>query len=181
MGSISVPGVKIAEHTKIEGIEKIEFGHGVVIDDFVFIHAKKKMKIGNHVHIGCFSFLNGGEEITIDDFVEVSVGCRVFTDSVDLEDWGLGSITVPEEYRNVTYAPVQFGKFVFISANSTIMPGVTIGEGATVKPCSVVTLDLNPWGVYFGNKKVGQRDERAVMETYRKYISDTSGDIRRNG
>ena len=46
----NIPGVTIFEETKIVGIENIEFGQNIIIDDFVFIYAKKKIKIGNNVH-----------------------------------------------------------------------------------------------------------------------------------
>jgi acetyltransferase-like isoleucine patch superfamily enzyme len=179
MGPVSLASVKISKYTKIDGLEKIEFGQDVIIDDFVFIYAKKTMKIGNYVHIGCFSSLNGGEELVIDDFSVLSMGCRIYTDSIDLKNWGLGNIVVPEEYRNVTYAPVRLGKFVLIGANSLILPGVMIGEGAAVEACSVVTQDLNPWGIYSGNSKVGDRDEEAVMRTYRRFVSKTPVDKRK--
>ena len=32
----------------------------------------------------------------------------------------------------------------------TVLPGVTIGEGAVVGACAVVTKDLPPWTVCFG-------------------------------
>ena len=77
MQKIDIPGVKTFEFTKIVGIENIEFGHDIIIDDFVFISAKKKMELGNYTHIACFASITGGAEVKIGDFCAVSQGCRI--------------------------------------------------------------------------------------------------------
>jgi acetyltransferase-like isoleucine patch superfamily enzyme len=177
MGDYTIDGVKTFPFTKIIGIENIEFGHDIIIDDFVFIYAKKKIKIGNYVHIACFVSILGGEEFSMDDFSWISSGARIFTGSDDLKGWGFGNPTISEEYRNVRRAPIRLGSFTCIGANSVILPGVTIGEGATVGACSVVTKDLEPWGVYIGNKRVAERDRDAVMKTYRKFIEEKPNEI----
>jgi galactoside O-acetyltransferase len=168
----SIPGVKTFEFTKIIGSENIEFGHDVIIDDFVLIYARTRMTIGNHVHIACFTSITGGEAVEIGDFSAVSQGCRIMTGTDDFKDWGFGNSTVPEEYRNTKRAPVKIGRFCIIGANSVVLPGVTIGEGATVGACSVVTKDLQPWGVYIGNRHIKDRNKEAVLGTYERYLSE---------
>ncbi len=166
-----IAGVTTYEYTKIIGIENIEFGHDIIIDDFVLIYAKKRMKIGNYVHIACFSSITGGEEFAMEDFSGIASGSRIFTGTDDFKSWGFGGPPINEEYRNVRREPVYLGKFVIIGANSVILPGVTIGEGAMVGACSVVTKDLDPWGIYIGNKRVAERDRKGVMENYRKFLA----------
>lgn len=172
MPPYSIPGVRTFEHTKIIGIEHIAFGTDIIIDDFVLISAKNRITIGNHVHIACFASITGGETIEIGDFSAVSQGCRILTGSDDFKDWGFGNSTVPEEYRNTKRAPIRIGRFCIIGANSVVLPGVTIGEGATVGACSVVTRDLEPWGVHIGNRRVNERNRSAVLGTYERYLSD---------
>jgi len=172
MDKYKIRGIKLFEFTKIVGIENIEFGENIIIDDFVFIFAKKKIKIGNHVHIACFSSITGGESISIGDFAALSQGCRILTGTDDFKDWGFGNSTIPEHYRNTKRAPIDIGKFCIVGANSVILPGVTLGEGSTIGACSVVTRDLEPWGVYIGNKKIGDRNRSAVLRNYEKYLSD---------
>ncbi len=159
------------EFTKIVGIEQIEFGTNVIIDDFVLIYARKMIKIGNHVHIACFASITGGGMVDIGDFSAISQGCRILTGTDDFKEWGFGNSTVAEEYRNVKRAPIKIGRFCIIGANSVVLPGVTIGEGATVGACSVVTKDLQPWGVYIGNRRIKDRDREAVLKTYERYLS----------
>ncbi len=172
MGTYNLPGVKTYEFTKIIGIENIEFGKSIIIDDFVMIYAKKKMRIGSYVHVACFSSILGGEEFVMEDFSWISSGSRIFTGSDDLKDWGFGNPTIPEKYRNVKRAPVSIGKFACIGANSVILPGVTVGEGATVGANSVVTRDLEPWGIYIGNNKVGERNKDEVLKNYSQFLKD---------
>jgi len=173
MDNYSIPGVKTYEYTKIIGIENITFGTHIIIDDFVMIYAKKKMEIGNFVHIACFTSILGGEEFVMGEFSWISSGSRIFTGSDDLKDWGFGNPTIPEEYRNVHRAPVTIGKFACIGANSVVLPGVVVGEGASVGANSVITRSLEPWGIYLGNKKIGERNRTGVMQNYRKFLSSS--------
>lgn len=166
--------VKIYDTTKIIGIENIEFGSNIIIDDFVFIYAKKKMKIGSYVHIGCFSSIAGGEEVILEDFTGLSHGCRLFTGSEDFSGNGFGNPTIPEKYRKVFRAPIHIKKFAILGANTVVLPGVTIGEGVTVSANSVITKDLKPWGIYVGGRQVGERDKKAVMEKYYEFLEECS-------
>lgn len=171
----NIPGVTTFDYTKIIGIENIEFGRNIIIDDFVLLYAKKKMRIGNHVHIACFTSITGGEEFTMDDFSGISQGCRILTGSEDFLDWGFGNPTIPEKYRKTKRAPVRIGKFAVVGANSVICPGVTISEGVTVAACSVVTRNLLPWGVYAGNRKISERNREGVLKNYAKYLKENEG------
>lgn len=161
--------VKIYESAKIIGIENIEFGEHIIIDDFVLIYAKKKSKIGSYVHIGAFSSITGGESVILEDFSGLSLGCRIFTGSEDFIGSGFGNPTIPELYRNVHRAPVRICRFSIIGANTVILPGVTVGEGAAVGANSVVVKSLEPWGVYRGNRKIADRDRNGILTNYSKF------------
>ena len=60
MTKYNIPSVKTFEFTKIIGIENINFGTNIIIDDFVLIYAKEKVILGDFVHIACFSSITGG-------------------------------------------------------------------------------------------------------------------------
>ena len=171
MDKYKIPNVKTFEYTKIIGIENIEFGKNIIIDDFVLIYAKEKIKIGNYVHIANFSSITGGERLIINDFAAISQGCRILTATDDFKEWGFGNSTVSNEFRNVKSSVIEIGKFCIIGANSVVLPGVIIGEGATVGANSVITKNLEPWGIYLGNKKVGERNKEEVLKNYEKFLS----------
>jgi len=48
-------------------------------------------------------------------------------------------------------APIVINDYAWICSRVFIGPGVTIGEGAVVGACSVVTRDVEPWTVVGGN------------------------------
>ncbi|BCN92752.1 LPS biosynthesis O-acetyl transferase [Thiomicrorhabdus immobilis] len=169
MNNYRLEGVKTFEYTKIIGIENIDFGKNIIIDDFVLIYAKEPIKIGNFVHIASFSSITGGNRLTIGDYAAISQGCRILTATDDFKDWGFGNSTVGNDFRNITSAPVTIGNFSIVGANSVVLPGVNIGEGVTVGANSVVTKDLEPWGVYIGNKRIAERDSNSVLENFKKF------------
>jgi len=177
MDKYKIPNVKTFEYTKIIGLENIEFGKHIIIDDFVLIYAKEKITIGSFVHIANFSSITGGEKLIVNDFAAISQGCRILTATDDFKEWGFGNSTVSNEFRNVKSSSIEIGKFCIVGANSVVLPGVTIGEGATVGANSVVTKDLEPWGIYVGNKKVGERNKEEVLKNYERFLA-TSEDER---
>jgi len=167
----AIPHVKTFEYTKIIGLENIEFGKNIIIDDFVLIYAKEKIRIGNYVHIASFTSISGGGELIMEDFSGLSSGCRVITGSDDFKGEGFGNPTIVSEFRNVQTGKIHIERFAIVGTNSVILPNVTIGEGATVGAGSVVTKDLEPWGIYVGNKRIGYRDKEAVMANHERFLS----------
>ena len=51
-----------------------------------------------------------------------------------------------------------------------ILAGVTIGDGAIIGACSLVTRDVEPYGIYAGipAKKIGRRFDEATVEKLKK-------------
>jgi acetyltransferase-like isoleucine patch superfamily enzyme len=56
--------------------------------------------------------------------------------------------------------PIRIEDNAWVAAKVTILPGVTIGEGAVVGACTVVAKDVPPWSVVVGNpaRVVGKRE-----------------------
>ena len=135
------------------------------IDDFVFINAGKMCAIGKFTHISSFTSIIGGGEFILEDFSGLSAGCRIITGTDDFSGGFLSNPTIPAKYKNVILGKVHIMKHVIIGTNSIILPGVTVGEGATVGAGCVVNKDLEPWGIYIGSaaKKVGERDREGVL------------------
>ena len=56
--------------------------------------------------------------------------------------------------------PIRIENNAWVAAKVTILPGVTIGDGAVVGACAVVARDVPPWSVAVGNpaRVVGKRE-----------------------
>ncbi len=171
MNKYEIQKIKTFEYTKVIGIENIDFGKYVIIDDFVLIYAKERIKIGNHVHIASFTSISGGGELIMEDFSAISSGCRIITGTDDFKDGGFGNSTVANEFRNIQIEKIHIGKFCVVGGNSVILPGVTIGDGATIGAGSIVTKDLEPWGIYVGNKQIGLRNKEEVLKNHEKFLA----------
>jgi len=176
MNKYKIAYVKTFEFTKIIGIENIEFGKYVIIDDFVLIYAKEKIKIGNYVHISNFTSITGGGTLIMDDFSGISSGCRIITGSDDFKEWGFGNPTINEKFRNLKTGTINIEKFAIIGANSIILPNVKIGEGVTVSAGSIITKDLEPWGIYVGNKRIGWRNKEEVLKNYERFLATSENE-----
>jgi acetyltransferase-like isoleucine patch superfamily enzyme len=64
---------------------------------------------------------------------------------------GYNSVILAHEFliRELRTGPVDIGRDVMIGANVTVLPGVRIGDGATISACSLVNADV-PAGVRVG-------------------------------
>lgn len=167
-------GVTVYDGAKIIGRENITFGNPVLVDDFTLIVARDPIVFGDYVHIACFSAITGGARVDIGDFCAVSQGAKLLTGTDDFIDGGFGNSTVPAAYRNASRAPISLGRFCIVGANAVVLPGVTIGEGAVVGANSVVTRDLEPWGVYIGNRRHRERNRDEVMRRFAEFERDRS-------
>ena len=56
----------------------------------------------------------------------------------------------PEDRGSMTFRPVVIGKNVWIGDHATILPGVTVGDGAIIAAGAVVTKDVPPRAIVAG-------------------------------
>jgi acetyltransferase-like isoleucine patch superfamily enzyme len=111
------------------------------------------------VNRGCC--LDGRGGLTIGDNVSISPGVWILTDEHDMQ-----SPFFPE-----VLAPVVIGDYAWLGSRATILPGVTVGEGAVVAAGAVVTRDVPPYTVVGGipARPIGarSRDLRYRLDRYR--------------
>jgi maltose O-acetyltransferase len=137
-----------------------EVGAGVWIEPPFFCD------YGAHVYIGPQSFINvncvflDSAEIRIGANVLIGPGVQLLTVSHPLRARDRvvptsGSDAAP--YR--TYArPITIGDQVWLGAGSIVLPGVTIGAGTTIGAASLVTEDVPPNCLAFGQPCRVQRE-----------------------
>lgn len=74
---------------------------------------------------------------------------------------GYNTVILAHEFliKELRTGPVSIGKEVMIGANVTILPGVVIGDGATISACSLVNSDVPP-GALVGGVPARRLDDR---------------------
>jgi galactoside O-acetyltransferase len=153
--------------------QNIHIGSHVRIDANVVISASPKgIYIGSHVHLAVGVILLGNERIEIADFCGLSAYVSVFSSNDDYSGGWLTNPTVPTEFRRVKTAPVILRKHAIIGSQSVILPGVTLGVGASVGALSLVNKSVPDFMVVTGNplRKVGHRD-RAILDRENEFLN----------
>jgi len=105
-------------------------------------HRMKGVRIGKNVEIGYMVLIDNRrpELICIEDDVTITTMCVVIAHDLSRR-YNEGKEIVGE---------VLIKKGAFIGMNTTILPGVTIGEGSVVAAGSVVTRDVEAFSIYGG-------------------------------
>lgn len=96
-----------------------------------------RLSIGEFCWVNVGVFLNLGAMVTIGDRVAVGHQVMILTDTHKIG---------PTERRaaQVFAKPVTIGAGAWLGARSTVLPGITIGQGAIVAAGAVVTKDVPP-------------------------------------
>lgn len=94
---------------------------------------------GKNINIGKNVFLNMGCKFQDQGGIFIGDGTLIGHNVVLAT---LNHAMDPEERSSMIPAPIRIGKRVWIGANATVLPGVTIGDGAIVAAGAVVTKDV---------------------------------------
>lgn len=111
------------------------------------IERADRLTIGKDVSIngGCFLQCKGG--INIGDRVTLSRNAKIFTESLDVENYLNDS---QARFRRHLSKEVTIGEGVWIAANVTVLPGVRIAAKSIVAAGSVVSNSLEIEGCLYG-------------------------------
>ncbi len=102
---------------------------------------------GGHLTIGQGA-ANVGLTIMCAKEVTIGNGVRIGR-NVSIRDWNGAHVIISDTYKN--HAPVHIGNHVWLCTGCTIMPGVTIGDGAVVAANATVTRDVPPRSLVGGS------------------------------
>ncbi|MFP5042051.1 WcaF family extracellular polysaccharide biosynthesis acetyltransferase [Parasediminibacterium sp. JCM 36343] len=118
-----------------------KIGKGVHVYPQVTIWAPWNIEIGDYSGIANGVNLYSQGHISIGKKVVISQDSYVCTGTHDYTDRGFPLKT----------KPIKIEDKVWIATKCFIHPGITVGEGAVVGACSVVTKSLPPWMICSGN------------------------------
>lgn len=144
---------------KYSVIEQADIGEGTVVHDHVNLY---KCKIGRNCKIDAYVYVEEG--VTIGDnckvrpFVFIPKGVTIEDDVFIGPSVCFTNDKYPKARGEWRLLQTMVKKGASIGANSTILGGVTVGEGALVGAGSVVTRDVPDRAVVAGNpaKKLGK-------------------------
>ena len=90
------------------------------------------MKVGKNASVGLMAMFDifFPELIEIGENSLIGYNTTILAHEYLIEEWRSGSVII--------------GKDVMIGANSTVLAGVKIGDGATISACSLVNRDVAP-------------------------------------
>jgi maltose O-acetyltransferase len=127
------------------------------------VFSPQRIVIGDRsvVHFDCI--LDGRCGLVVGKDVDISFQVNIFTLEHDLDDPLYGS----------KGAAVSIHDHAIISTRSTILPGVTIGEGSVVASGAVVTKDVPPYTIVGGvpARFIRERTRNLTYElAFRRYF-----------
>lgn len=127
----------------------------VWIDIGVVIKSPGKLKIGSNAVLSCYTIITAGGGIEIDDDVMIGYNCKILSQNHIIPR----DLSQSIRFSGHRYDKVHIKRGAWIASDVTILPGVTIGEGAVVAAGSVVTKDVEPNCIYAGvpAKKIRNR------------------------
>lgn len=120
-------------------------GKRVVYYPGVSIHPGRNLFIGDDVDFAYGVILTTSGGVSIGDRTLIGYRTQILSSNHVIPD-----STDPIFSAGHSRKSVRIANDVWIGANCVILPGVKIGEGCVVAAGSVVTKDLQSWGIYAG-------------------------------
>ncbi len=135
----------------------LTLGDGAVIYRGLELRDPGRVRIGEGSVIGFDAVLDGRFGITIGRHVNLSSQVAIWTMQHDHRD---------PAFR-ARGAPVSIGDRAWLSFRVTLLPGVSVGEGAVVAAGAIVTRDVEAYTIVAGvpARVVGQRSPRELNFT----------------
>jgi acetyltransferase-like isoleucine patch superfamily enzyme len=133
-------------------ILKINIGKNVVFHKNTDILSGYKITIGNGSIIGENNLLDGRGGLTIGENVNFSKNVSIYTEQHQVNSLDFAGVK----------APVFIDDRAWISCNTIVLPGKTIGKGSIVAAGAVVTKDVPPFMIVGGVPAsiIGQRNNQ---------------------
>ncbi len=129
----------------------------------------KHVFLGNNVNFNDNVFINGLGKVSIGNYFHTGVNLTIISTNHNFEN----ATSIPyDKVRN--NKPVIIKDFVWCGNNVTIIPGITIGEGAIIAAGSVVVKDVPDYAIVGGNPakiiRFRNKEEFSKLKTEKKFL-----------
>lgn len=152
---IGARNISIGDYTWIDGYTRLEAMVG-------------EISIGKRCHVGAFVIMGAREPIVLGDYVGIGASSKIYSNS-ELPEAGrrMCGPMIPQEFKASKSLPITLEKDSFIGANTVLLPGAELGEGAVVGANSLVTRKIEPYAIVVGPtaRVVGERERVTVPES----------------
>lgn len=136
----------------------ISIGKQCNIEGLILVYSYAgKVLIGDYCSLSPNSRIISTDNIVIGDRVLIAHNVNIIDNNshplnaeMRHQDF-IESFTIGMQKHDLKAAPILIEDDVWIGHNTTILKGVTIGKGAIIGACSVVTKDVAPFTVNVGN------------------------------
>jgi len=120
-------------------------------------------------HLKSGTYINASGGVRIGQHFHTGRGLTIYSTNHDYD----GGEAIPYGEKEIP-GPVHIEDFVWCGANFTILPGVTVGEGAVIGAGAVVTKSIPPMAIACGNPakvvKYRNKDHFQALKTGGKWI-----------
>ena len=121
---------------------------GKPVDESVTVFPPFYSDFGKNITLGQRIFINSGCKFQDQGGVVIGDDCLIGHNALLAT---LNHDLSPSRRADMHPAPIVVGRNVWIGANATILPGVTIGDNAVVAAASVVTRDVPSDSIVVGS------------------------------
>lgn len=170
--------VIIGKTVRIRYPERVSIGDNVILDDFSYISTA--LEIADCVHVASGAKFIGGPDATIKigQFSTLAPNVVLAAGSDDYVA-GIASPLVPRQYKgNVEIGEILIGRHCIVGANSTVLPNITLFDGAAVGAQSLVKTNLEAWSLYGGvpARFLKARNQREILRLEAAYHKEARND-----
>ncbi len=122
------------------------FGEHNTIQHGFRVFTPECVHIGSNCVFAQGVFITGGGGVKIGDWVGLGPDVKIWSVNHRFED-----PDTPFLQQGSGKKPVVIEDDVWLAANVMVLPGVTVGKGAVVSACSVVSRDVPAYSIVAGN------------------------------
>ena len=148
-------GMRISSGAKFSSLHvtwphKVSLGENCSLEHNVYLNAAGPYSEGVSIQLGAGCFIGAGCEFNISHRITIGENSLVAAGTRFIDHNHGIALGMPIKHQPETSAPITVGPDVWIGANSIILQGVVLGEGAVVAAGSVVTHAVPPFTVVAG-------------------------------